>query len=230
MTKPAATRRAAGASSRPRKQPAAPPDPDVSVPMIGRAALTTLTADQKDAITAWLEVQGLSVREASARLLPEYGIVANAEALAHWWLGRQFAQNVRASSQMATDLQNELESLPVTFDPGLLSRTSQAKFEAEITREIDFREHVALRRLQQTDRSQALAERSLKLRRAEARRHAVHSEQQLKLARDKFEFQAAEVALEHAEALRTIASDRSLPREEKLTAIRHRLFGAENDE
>jgi hypothetical protein len=133
---------------------------------------------------------------------------------------------VRASALLASELQADLESLPLDLGLDLISRASQAKFEAEIAQRGDIKDHVALRRLRQTDRAQAIAERALKLRASQARRQSAHSKVRLKLARQKFEFDAAQAVLDHLESLRAIAADRSLPSQEKLHAIRVRLFGA----
>ncbi len=216
MSEPTPSRRAPVRPAKPAKKASAAPLTPVS--MLGRAALTTLTNSQRESVVDWLQHQNLPLNVVCARILDEFNLLTNTEALAHWWLGQQFAQDIRASSALATELQTELAALPVAFDPRLLTRTSQAKFEAEVARHYDLKDHVALRRLQQTDRSQALAERSFEHRRS-------HQDQQIQLARDKFEFDAAELVLEHAEALRTIAADRSLPREDKLNAVRLHLFG-----
>lgn len=140
--------------------------------------------------------------------------------------GKSFAQDVRASALLASDLQADLESLPLDLDHDLISRASQAKFEAEIAQRGDIKDHVALRRLRQIDRAQSIAERALKLRASQARRSSAHRKIQLKLACQKFEFDAAQAALDHLESLRAIAADRSLPSQEKLHAMRRRLFGA----
>lgn len=137
-----------------------------------------------------------------------------------------FARDVRASALLASDLQADLESLPVDLDQDLISRASQSKFEAEIAQRGEIKDHIALRRLRQTDRAQAIAERALKLRASQQRRLSAHRKIQLKLARQKFEFDAAQAVLDHLASLRRIAADRSLPSQEKLNAVRMRLFGA----
>ena len=97
-------------------------------------------------------------------------------------------------------------------------RTAQAVFEADVARKGDLKNHIALRRLRQTDRAQDESHRQ--------RERAIEQrERQLELAREKFEFDAAAAVLDHLAEVREIAADRSLRHPAKIQAVRRRLFG-----
>lgn len=66
-----------------------------------------------------------------------------------------------------------------------------------------------------------LAEKKLELDRAAQ----ATKEEQLRLAREKFEFDAAKAAMEKASHIRSISTDDSLSADEKISAVRAALFG-----
>jgi hypothetical protein len=190
------------------------------------SSLGLLPAASRETLFKWLTDDHLSCFEGADKVREQWGLEVSPVSLSQWLVRQCFAQDVRASALLASDLQADLESLPLDLDVDLISRASQAKFEVEIAQRGDIKDHIALRRLRQTDRAHALAERALRLRASEARRTSAHRKIKLKLERQKFEFDAAQAALDHLESLRAIAADRSLPSQQKLDAIRGRLFGA----
>ena len=129
-----------------------------------------------------------------------------------------FMRDVRDAAAFAEGLRTELAALPGGPDTDFIFRTAQAVFEADVARRGDLKQHIALRRLRQIDRTQD--ENHLQRERAIEQR-----ERALALSRERFEFDAAEAALDHLGELKAILQDRSLKRPAKIQAVRRRLFG-----
>ena len=130
----------------------------------------------------------------------------------------KFLGDVRDAAEFSEQLREQLQFLPGRLDSEFIFRTAQAVFEADVVRRGDLKSHIALRRLRQTDRAQdeSFAQRERAIEQREA---------QLLLAREKFEFTAAEAVLDHLSEVRTIADDRTLRHRVKIEQVRHRLFG-----
>ena len=134
-----------------------------------------------------------------------------------------FMRDVRDAAEFAEGLRMELACLPGGPDTDFIFRTAQAVFEADVARRGDLKQHIALRRLRQIDRTQD--ENHLQRERAIEQR-----ERALALSRERFEFDAAEVVLDHLSELKAILQDRSLKRPAKIQAVRLRLFGVQPPE
>ena len=132
---------------------------------------------------------------------------------------KAFMSDVRSAAEFAEGLRAELAELPGGPDTDFIFRTAQAVFEADVARRGDLKQHIALRRLRQIDRTQD--ENHLQRERAIEQR-----ERALALSRERFEFDAAEVVLDHLSELKAILQDRSMKRPAKIQAVRMRLFGA----
>ena len=131
---------------------------------------------------------------------------------------KAFMSDVRSAAEFAEGLRMELAELPGGPDTDFIFRTAQAVFEADVARRGDLKQHIALRRLRQIDRTQD--ENHLQRERAIEQR-----ERALALSRERFEFDAAEVVLDHLGELKAILQDRSMKRPAKIQAVRTRLFG-----
>ena len=131
---------------------------------------------------------------------------------------KAFMSDVRSAAEFAEGLRAELAELPGGPDTDFIFRTAQAVFEADVARRGDLKQHIALRRLRQIDRTQD--ENHLQSERAIEQR-----ERALALSRERFEFDAAEVVLDHLSELKAILQDRSMKRPAKIQAVRRRLFG-----
>ena len=130
-----------------------------------------------------------------------------------------FMRDVRDAAEFAERFRTGLlDEYPAGIDSDFIFRTAQAVFEADVARRGDLKNHIALRRLRQTDRAQDDSHRQ--------RERAIEQrERQLELAREKFEFDAAAAILDHLTAVREIAADRSMRHPAKIQAVRRRLFG-----
>ena len=130
-----------------------------------------------------------------------------------------FLRGVRDAAEFAKSFQTELrKEYPRGLNSRSLFRTAQAAFEIDVARRGDLKNHIVLRRLRQADRAQDENNRQ--------RERAIEQrERQLELAREKFEFHAAEIVLDYLPELRRIADDRSMHRPDKIQAVRRRLFG-----
>ena len=131
-----------------------------------------------------------------------------------------FMSDVRDAADFAERFRTQLlEEYPTGLDSEFMFRTAQAVFEADVARRGDLKNHIALRRLRQMDRAQDEAH-------AQRERAIEQRERQLELAREKFEFDAAEAILDHLSEVREIAGNRTLKHPMKIQAVRFRLFGA----
>ncbi len=130
-----------------------------------------------------------------------------------------FMRDVRDAAEFAEGLRSELAGLPGGPDTDFIFRTAQAVFEADVARRGDLKEHIALRRLRQIDRTQDEAH-------FQRERAIEQREKALALARERFEFDAAAAALDHLSEVKAILNDRTLKRPAKIQAVRLRLFGA----
>lgn len=136
-----------------------------------------------------------------------------------WWhLRRQFTQS---QSDVETLLENIRKS-----DPGLsedqLYNYGQQIFGVLAMKSEDAKDWARLQLVRQRQAKLALETNRIKI----LQERTKQLEEELKLSREKFEFDAAQAALAALPALRKIAGDKSLNDTDKLTQVRMKLFGS----
>ena len=118
-----------------------------------------------------------------------------------------FIEEVRASAEFAAGVRAALSTMPSGLDPETLFLTAQAVFEADVARNHDIKNHIALRRVRQNERLLRQRDRNLEWRRFQ------------------FQYKTVEAVLAHFAELKNINADRSLPDRAKIDAVRQCLFG-----
>ena len=118
-----------------------------------------------------------------------------------------FIEEVRASAEFAAGVRAALSTMPSGLDPETLFQTAQAVFEADVARNHDIKNHIALRRVRQNERLLKQRDRNLEWRRYQ------------------FEFKTVKAVMEHLAEIKKIDADRSLPDQTKIDAVRQCLFG-----
>ena len=118
-----------------------------------------------------------------------------------------FIEEVRASAEFAAGVRAALATMPAGPDPETLFLTAQAVFEADVARNHDIKNHIALRRVRQNERLLRQRDRNLEWRRFQ------------------FQYKTVEAVLAHFAELKNINADRALPNQAKIDAVRQCLFG-----
>lgn len=174
------------------------------------AVLKNLPPDQYEALVDWL-LAGAPYRVIRQRLRDEFDVeIRSDSALSEFWSSECSAALVarrKRACDLADDVASAAEATPGRFDSATIDALKQKAFELAIAPQSDPRDVKNLFTLVLKARSQDL------------------DEQQIALARDRFEFDAAKAALAALEDLRQIAGDRSLDESARVDAVRRRLFG-----
>jgi len=173
------------------------------------AKLLNLPEDQKAQLADWL-LSGLPYYRVKKLVADQFQVSTSIAALSGFYedfcSAALIARRQRAVST-ANEIAKEAESTPGQFDAATINSLKQKAFELSINPGADPRDVKSLFMLVLKARDQEL------------------SEQQLKLDREKFEFDAASAALKKLPELKAIAGNKSLSEGDKLTQIRLKLFG-----
>jgi len=171
--------------------------------------LLNLAEEQQARLADWL-LSGVPYYKVRDLIEKEFHVITSVRALSEFWNRYCGAELIRRRSQAVTtadQIAEEAVRTPGRFDAATIDALKQKAFELAISPGANPKEIKNLFMLVLKARDQELDER------------------QLTLARDRFEFDAAKAALEQLPALKKISSDRGLDRNQKLDAIRRRLFG-----
>ena len=121
-----------------------------------------------------------------------------------WW---HISRSVEQAKIFSDRFQQDLAARPdLNLEPEKLRKLGQVVFEMEALKARDAQTFIAMQKL------------ALDVERND------RAERELALARDRFEFDAAAAALKHVETLKSIAMDSSLNADDKINAVRRRLF------
>ncbi len=173
------------------------------------AKLFSLPEEQQEQLKDWL-LSNLPYHRVLQLVRENFNVTTSLGALSHYW-GSECTATLIARRQRAVTTADEIaeESLkmPGKFDVATIEALKQKAFELSISPLADPRDVKQLFGLVLKARDQDM------------------SEKELALARDKFEFDAAKAALAKLPELRRIAGDRDLDEDQKLQAVRRRMFG-----
>lgn len=171
--------------------------------------LAQLPEDQQAQLADWL-LSGVPYHRVKALLKSEFSVDTSLAALSNFYdtfcSATLIARRQRAVST-ADEIAREAESKPGNFDVATINALKQKAFELSINPGADPRDVKSLFMLVLKARDQEL------------------DKQNLKLAQDKFQFDAAKAALAALPELKAIAGERGLSEADKLTAARKALFG-----
>jgi hypothetical protein len=180
--------------------------------------LRQLPEERQAAIMEMLETK--SYCEVS-RLLAAEGINAPRPALTRFRSWRLQCDQLRQNEADVDLLLEHLRTERPEIDQAELFRYGQQVLSLLAVRKENAGDWARIQRLRQQE-----GRLHLEAMRAKAyRRRVLLDKQALKLARDKFEFDACKAALAQLPALRKISTDKSLNAVEKLTQVRMAIFG-----
>jgi hypothetical protein len=174
------------------------------------AKLLNLPEEQQAQLAEFL-LSGMPYHQAQALVEKEFKVHVGLTAFSGFWqkvCEPQLIARRRKAVMTADMIGDEAEQIPGRFDAATIDALKQKAFELAISPQVNPRDVKAIFALVLKARSQDL------------------DAQQLRLDREKFEFDAAKKALAALDDLRAIRADASLNDDAKLQAIRQRLFGA----
>ncbi|MFO1461301.1 MAG: hypothetical protein U1G08_18095 [Verrucomicrobiota bacterium] len=173
------------------------------------AKLLNLPEEQQAQLADWL-LAGMPYHAAKEAVAKEFKVSCSLSALSGFYsevcvpvLLKRRSQAVMAAEEIAS----EASRTPGRFDAATVDAIKQKAFELAISQHAKPKDVKALFMLLQKSRDQDL------------------KSQTIDLARDKFQFSAAEACLAHLPSLRAIATNPKLDQRAKIDAIRRQLFG-----
>lgn len=173
------------------------------------AKLLNLPEEQKAQLADWL-LSGLPYYRILDMLQKKFDVKTSLGSLSDFYerfcSAALLARRQRAVST-ADEIAEAAQATPGKFDTATINALKQKAFELSINPQANPSDVKSLFMLVLKSRDQDL------------------SEQQLKLNREKFEFDAAAAALGKLPELKSIAGNKSLSEKDKLTQIRQKLFG-----
>lgn len=161
----------------------------------------------------------------TVRWLGKAGVRVSRSALARWFYGWRSRQMVGALKERTQAFEEAMKTECPRLSAQQIRESGQLYFtvlaqESEDSKE--FRDMEYLRLAKQIAETKAEFERQKIEIRKEAERRAAS---RLKFDREKFEFDASKAAIANAKELKTIIADKSLTEQERIDAVRLRLFG-----
>lgn len=192
------------------------------------ALLKNLPESQQQLVREWLQEDG--VESCAQRIASELGVkgpqgnpLSHAtiyEALSFWDTQRSF---LSLETQALQQIQHELGSKKLS--PDEMQEAIDRRFIALAAAKNDPELYKELRYLRISDSTAKHKAKmdELKLRQKDTQLH--QKDEDLRLAREKFEFDAAKAALLKVKELKAIANDRSLSEPARIEQVRLRLFG-----
>ena len=207
-----------------------PPAPDAlnpraMSPFSQCSKLTSLTPDQKEQLASWLLDENVTYRQAAARVKEVFGFSVTPNTIMNFWHRECVPRKLLRSAEAAKSVQTlAATSQKMDWQDTNAQLLGQRVFETLAAPEVDMKVVVALGAVLEKIKTRTLHEKTLKARLATEKRREAQRERQLAFARERFEFDAADAALAHAPAIRTITADGALSSDEKREQVRRLLF------
>ena len=173
------------------------------------AKLLNLAEEQKAQLADWL-LSGVPYHRVRELLEKEFKVEVSLSTISAFYDAYCAAELIvrrKRAVSTADEIADEAAATPGRFDAATIDALKQKAFELSINPGADPKEIKSLFMLVLKSRDQDLDER------------------QLKLDREKFEFDAAKAALKKLPELKAIAGNKTLDENAKLTQIRMKLFG-----
>ena len=187
--------------------------------------LLNLPQHQQDALADWL-LDGMSYADARERLHMDFNVQSSEAALGGFYQHVCAPLRLRRASEAANALPELAGGLTTGWDVASVALVQRKYFELLAAPFADPKE-LAVFAMQIADINRGQLERA-KLE-FNKQKHAETTQiktADLALQREKFEFDAAKKAIEHAAAIKTIATNRSLDSDARVEQVRLRLFGS----
>ena len=186
--------------------------------------LTSLSPAQKDQVASWLLDESLTLDQTAERVKEEFGFSVCRLTVSHFWYRECVPRKLLRSAEAAKSLQEMVNPLKTDWQDANAQLLGQRVFETLSSPEVDVKVVTALGAVLEKIKTRAIHEKTLKARLAADKRREAQRERQLAFARERFEFDAADAALAHAPAIRTITADGALSSDEKREQVRRLLF------
>ena len=181
-----------------------------------------LTEEQGWAL--YYKSRALRWNEAAEWAVKEFGIDSPSRTAFYAWLGRMRAEESAHRLEQAATSAAEAAALAKTQTS---DEAQIAAYKAMAT-ELALRTGSADEAAKFVNMAAALSERRLRARELDIKARAQETkDEQLKLAREKFEFDAAKAAMDKAAEIKRISADDALAADEKIAKVRAALFGVE---
>ena len=187
--------------------------------------LGNLPAAQKQQLIEWLLDEGLNCRQAQERLLQDFNIKAGHTSVYNFYLQFCVPLRLQRAARAADDLPKRAGTLMTKWDPSSMALVKQRYFELLAAPAADPKE-LALFATQVVHVDRVRFDREkLKFQRQQAAAALRLKRRALALSKWKFETKAADLALQFAKEIKTIAANRALDADAKIEQVRQRLFG-----
>lgn len=177
------------------------------------SVLDKLPPNQRATLEGWLFTDNLSYADAVKKLWEDFNVRVAPSSLSSFWQEcsqRRLLDRIAASAQNANLVVDRLKQNPADMDAAMRGMVGQITFDASMQQGEKFDPEFVFN----------FTKLMIAWKKANAQA------EELSLAREKFEFDAAKAALKQLPALRKIASDNSLNDQDKLTQVRMALFGS----
>ena len=182
---------------------------DIKRKPLSTSTLDGLTDPQKLKLEKWL-LGNMSYMQAAAVCEKEFGIRTSESAVGRFWQSfvapRRFARRQR-SAQLANQMVEEIALNPGQWDEPLKDALKETACNMLNQEQPDTEQVFFIMQCIAKAKDQELKETDIRLK------------------RDKFEFDAAKAALKHLDALREIKARKGMDQNERLRQARLRLFG-----
>lgn len=167
-----------------------------------------LTEDQQALVAGWLQKE--SYDQVAKRIHDQFGITISESSLGSFWqriCSARLTERLAEAANQANQFTEALATNPADWDSAIIGQIKQKVFEMGATDKLTAKEITSL-----LSTYTALLQGNFKA-------------AELRLQREKFEFDAAKKCLEKLPQLKAIAADSGLDKEAKLRAVREKLFG-----
>ncbi len=193
-------------------------------PFSRRTKLVSLTPAQTDEVASWLLDEHLSYRQTAQRVKETFGFSVCYNTIMNFWHRECVPRKLLRSAEAAKSVQAVAISLKTDWQDANAQLLGQRVFETLASPEVDVKIVTALGAVLEKIKTRVTHEKTLKARLTADKRREAQRERQLAFARERFEFDAADAALTHAPAIRTITADGALSSDEKREQVRRLLF------
>ena len=193
-------------------------------PFSSRNKLTSLSPAHKEELASWLLDENLLHREAAERVEKVFGFKVCTQTVDRFWHQECAPRKLLHAAEAARSVQAAASSLKTDWQDANAQLLGQRVFETLASPEVDLKLVTSLGAVLEKIKTRSLHEKAFKARLAAEKRREGQRERQMAFAREKFEFDAADAALAHAPAIRTITADDKLSSDEKREQVRRLLF------
>jgi hypothetical protein len=193
------------------------------------ARLRNLPPDRKTALVDWIVDEGISYDGAVDRLQEQFGIKTSRGAVSDFYRQECFSLRARRNRSDADRIRELLAEQPDAFGEATRSAIAQQFFELSVAGTASPEDLLMLAQIMGASKRLEIEQEKLRLRQEKAGQ----DERRLQLEQEKvrlMQVKAAEAVLAKAAEFVDIAKDAGLSTQQKIEAVRRRLFGDEHVE